>query len=546
MTCAITKRWIKNVADEAAVRNGCRFDEERGQFVVDWIQRYCCLYEGVPPGTPLILDDWQHDATMRIFGWVRWSEHYKRWVRRFTEVDVFLPKKQGKSPTLAAWGLYLTAGDGEWGQKVYVAARDGGQALISFRHAMAMVKASPELLAEFDVKEGGREGPRLIHLPTQSIYRIISGDNINSQEGLNGSVMVDETHVVDARLMSVLKGAGISRSEPLRIQVSTAGNNPDGYGKMCWDEGQSINNGEYVQQDRLFIAYSAPQELHDEELEANFLHYARMANPALGRIVKEEEIVAAYNAAKRSLSKLLDFKMYRLNIWQRSANPWLKLSDWTQCKVDFTEDDLAGRECVAALDLSRTRDMSSVALLFPDAEDPETFDLLPYFFLPEDVAREQSHLAPFLQWASAGHLTLTPGNVVDYGYIKQTLREKSEKFLFRELAYDMTYAEELTQWVQDELGITRVAFPQTVMSFAAPTKEFERLVIAKKIRHNGHPVMAWQIGHCQVKTDVNQNLRPVKPKRDDYRKIDGVVAAIMCLGRCIEGETPQPCSVEAW
>lgn len=527
---ATTRKWIRNAADERAAANGCRFDEARGQFVVDWIERYCKLYEGVPPNTPMRLDDWQYDATMRIFGWVRYSNDWGREVRRFRRVSVWIPKKNGKSPTLAAWGVYLLCGDGESGQKVYSTAKDGKQALISHMHAIEMVRRSPTLLDECKVNQSTWQ---LAHLPSTSIYRIVAGDNPQSQEGLNGSVMVDETHVVNRELMAILRGAGISRSEPLQIEVSTAGNNPDGYGKSQWDYGVSVNAGEFEDQEFLYIAYSAPQELSDEELDANLLKYAKMANPTLGRIVKEEEFVASYNAAKRSLSLLLEFKMYRLNIWMRSSNPWLKVADWAQCRRDFTEADLEGRECVAALDLSRTRDMCALALLFPADEEGEYY-LLPYFWLPEDAAREQAHLAPFLQWASAGHLMLTPGNVVDYTFIKETIRGLCERFIFRELAYDTKYAEDLTQWCECELGIQRVAFPQTLMALALPTAEFERCVLAQKMWHNGHPVMTWQVGHVQVRADANQNKRPVKPKSDDYRKIDGIIAAIMALGRLVE------------
>src|SRR5262245_48434864 len=96
----LTREWIRNAADEKAVAAGCRFDLERAELVVRWIEQYCRLYEGCP-GTPLKLGDWQLDATMRLFGWVVYSEHWKQRVRRFREASIFIAKKNGKSPTLA-------------------------------------------------------------------------------------------------------------------------------------------------------------------------------------------------------------------------------------------------------------------------------------------------------------------------------------------------------------------------------------------------------------------------------------------------------------
>lgn len=535
-----TKLWLRGPADEMAVRNGCRFDLARGRFAVDWIQKYCRLYEGDSAGQSLMLCDWQLDATLRMFGWVRWSAKWKRWVRRFRQASIWVPKKNKKSPTLAAWGLYLLCGDGEQGQKVYLAAKDGRQAReIAGKHAIEMLMQSAELMSECKVNQNLMQ---ITHLPSRSVMFPLSSSNSRTQEGkegLNGSVLIDETHVVDREFVDRISRAGISRSEPMHIEVSTAGNNPDGYGKERYDDAVAIEQGT-KQDDELFVAiYSAPQTLDDVELDADPEKYGKMANPAWGHTIDREEFLSDYQRSKHSLTKLLNFKMYRLNIWQRSANPWLRASDWTKCKRAFTEVDLYGRECFAGLDLSRTRDMSSLVLLFP--EDDGGYSILPWFWMPRDEAEQNNHLASFLQWEKDGFLKLTPGNVVDYGYIRTEIRELVGKFKIVELAYDKLYAEELTQAIEQGvcdpsgkiiepgLGIARRSFPQTMMAMTAPAKEFERQIQGGTLRHNGHPVMTWQAGHVAVKRDNNDNIRPVKPAGNKIRKIDGIVAAIEAL-----------------
>lgn len=533
----VTRSWLRGPADERAVKNGCRFDEERGRHAVDWVGRYCRLYEGEHAGELMELRDWQFEVTMRLFGWVRFSEDWGREVRRFRRAGVWVPKKNKKSPTLAAWGLYLLCGDGEQGQKVYSVAKDGRQAMISHTHAVEMVRRSPDLMAECTVNKSTGQ---IAHLPTSSVYKVVAGDNPQSQEGLNGSLMVDETHVVDRKLMKILRGAGISRAEPLHVEVSTAGNNPQGYGKERFDYGRKVESGEFEDEQLLYAAWCAPQDLSDADLDADPVKWGKLANPSWGHTIKPTEYLSDYAAARSSLSDLADFKMYRLNVWQQASSPWLKESDWALCRRDFAEDDLAGRECWAALDLSRTRDMSALVLTFR-GEEPEAWYQLYYFWLPEQAAREKNHLAPFLSWASAGFLELTPGGVIDYGFIRSRFRRVASKFRVRELTYDYRFAEETTQsmseGVRDETGrvveegtgVARTVFPQTVAAFAGPTAEFERLVIAHKLWHNGNPVMSWQVSHAQVRTDSNANKRPVKPSVHDHRKIDGVVAGIMSL-----------------
>lgn len=536
----VTKRWIRNASDERAAANGCRFDEGRGQEVVDWIQTYCHLYEGEYAGRKMELGDWQYEVTMRLFGWVKFSLDWKREVRRFRKAGIWIPKKNAKSPTLAAWGLYLLCGDGEQGQKVYSAAKDGKQAMISHTHAMEMVRMSPELSSECSVNKSTGQ---ITHLPTRSFYKVVAGDNVNSQEGLNGSVMIDETHVVDRRLAGVLKGAGISRSEPLHAEVSTAGSNPDGYGREQRDYGTSVSKDEIQDESFLFQEYAAPQEVTDEELEQNIVALGKAANPTWGRIIREGEFLADYHSSKHSIDKLATFKMYRLNVWQRSSNPWLKGGDWDRCRKAYTEQDLDGEACIAGLDLSKTRDMSALVLVFPDAEEDEAIRVLAHFWLPEKYAHENKHLAPFREWEKAGALTLTQGSVIDYGAIRAKFREWADRFRISKLVYDHRFAEETTQALSDGLygaggvlleegtGIERVAFLQTVDNYTPIIEEFERLVIAGKAHHNGNPVLTWQAGHVCKKTtgQTSKGSILVKPQNGDIKKIDGMVATLMAL-----------------
>ncbi len=184
--------------------------------------------------------------------------------------------------------------------------------------------------------------------------------------------------------------------------------------------------------------------------------------------------------------------------------------------------------------------MTALVLVFR-GEREEEFRVLPFFFLPEDVARQNNHLAPYLTWAREGFLTLTPGNVLDYGYLRAAFRRLAEKYRIAHLAYDIKYAEETTQALEQGVlddagqvveagtGVPREAFPQTLSAFAGPCADFERLVLAGKMRHDGNPILAWQAGHVRVRPDANGNKRPVKPAGGDHKKIDGIVAAIMGL-----------------
>lgn len=68
-------------------------------------------------------------------------------------------------------------------------------------------------------------------------------------------------------------------------------------------------------------------------------------------------------------------------------------------------------------------------------------------------------------------------------------------------------------------------------SMAAPTLAFEGLVLGKKIRHGGNPVLRWNLANVAIRTDPAGNKKPDKAKSTE--RIDGVVALLLALSRAI-------------
>ena len=177
---AVTKAWMRDASDDLAVRNGCRFDEDRGQFVVDWLYDYLRLYEGECAGQPFECKDWQYEATMRLFGWVRFDEDRGCELRRFRKASIWIPKKNKKSPTLAAWCVYTAFGDGEMGQKCFPSAKDGRQSKETVvRHIHEMIRQSDELADECKIN---KQTGSVFHERTRSLILPLSSDNVRAQK----------------------------------------------------------------------------------------------------------------------------------------------------------------------------------------------------------------------------------------------------------------------------------------------------------------------------------------------------------------------------
>lgn len=591
----ITDLWIRNKSDELAVGAGCWFELKTAAYPVWWIEHYCKLYEGSHAGENFLLNgchecgdyglphsseffwdwdgpipdevieranrfadcvasghriDWQYEVTMRMFGWLKNSDRWKRPIRRFRQASVWVPKKNKKSPTLSAWGMYLNCGDGEPGNKVFFGAKDGNQARdIAGEHAVQMVRQSEDL---DEVCKINLNKMRISHLPSNSFIQPMSSANAQTQkgkEGINGSILIDETHVVDRDFIKRVKRAGISRAEPFHIEVSTAGDDPDSYGKERFDYAERVLSGAERNDQLLVAIYAAPQELTDTELEQDPVKYGKLANPAWGHTIGEDEFLADYNSSKSSRRELLDFKMYRLNIWQNSSDPWLRIDDWMKGERGFSIEDFHGRQCHSSLDLSSVRDFTSLCLGFDEGE--EQIAEFWWYWLPEETAKNLRHLIDIDKWLKDPrvNLMLTPGSRIDYGYIQATYRKLAERFEIQSLAYDDWNAEKTTQEISEGVrddngvvivsgtGVERINFGQGLRTMNEPTKQFEARVIDGKILHNGDPLTAWMVQNATIKPDANGNYKPLKPKRDSPKKIDGVITGVMTAAMVISNES---------
>lgn len=553
---AKTVRWIRNAADERAAQEGMRFSERRGQYVVDWVERYCRLYEDsafVKAGSPLLCEDWQYEYFMQLFGWQQHSEEFGEWIRRFTHAGIWIAKKNAKSPTLAATGLYMLIGDGENGQKCYSVARDGKQAKIAHNHAIEMVKMSVDLLSECKINH--TEGV-IKHVPTASIYSVVHGENSKSTEGFNGSLFCDETHVLEQHHMDRLKRAGISRKEPLHVEVSTAGNNADGYGYNRYEYGKRIyfmESPEDYNPNFLFIDFSIDQKVTLDKLrnEDYVMSISLPCNPSLGRILPRQQFLSDWRDSCLSETELRQFAMYRLNLWLKDSAGWVELGDWLSCSQSplstelerqYTLEDLMPYPCVAGLDFSKTTDMTALTLIF--AVPDENIGVRPYtwtwHWLPERTALKYKRFIDLFKEEYKPWLHIIKQRTIDHEHVARRLEWVRENFDIRAVGYDKFNAMECLTYLMNEHGWSEYMFlkvPQQMQYMGPMTKEVERWILRHEVHHPDNSLLSWQFQHVTLDTDKLGNYKPIKPELTDYRKIDGIISMIIAACALCSDET---------
>ena len=123
--------------------------------------------------------------------------------------------------------------------------------------------------------------------------------------------------------------------------------------------------------------------------------------------------------------------------------------------------------------------------------------------------------------------------MIHYGFIEKFIEKLGEQYHIKEIAFDRWGATQMTQNLEG-MGFTVVPFGQGYQSMSPPTKEFYKLLMEGRIIHGGNPIMRWMAGNVVVDRDPAENIKPTKAKSPE--KIDGIVAAIMALDRCIRHE----------
>jgi len=478
-------------------------------------------------GKPFYLMPWERDIVVRLFGTLNPDGR-----RQYRTCYIELPRKNGKSTLAAGVALYLLFADEEIGAQVYSAANERGQAALVFNDAAAMVRQAPALLKRAKIIDSQK---RIVYYSQNSFYSAISAEAYSKFGYDSHGVIYDELHAAPNReLWDVLTTSFGARRQPLLLCITTAGYDRN---SICWEQHDyacKVRDGIIDDPTFLPVIYAAPDDADWQDEEVWF-----DCNPALGVFRNLEEMRTLAKKAKETPALEMTFRRLYLNQWTSSVERWMPMDKWDACGDAVDLYELKGKSCYAGLDLAATTDLTALSLVFPREDG---YDIFMKFWIPGDTAREKERKdrVPYSLWSRQEHIKLTPGNVIDYGYIRQELRELREIFDIKEIAFDRWGATKLVQDLQDDEFIV-VPFGQGYASMSAPTKELMNLVLGGNIRHGGHPVLRWNADNMVVAQDPAGNLKPDKAKAT--QKIDGMVALIMGIDRATRHEGEEEKSI---
>ena len=520
------KRFLADL--KRAERRGApfRFSTEHANHACGWIELLPHV-EGKWETPTIRLHPSHVFFVVQLFGFRKPDGH-----RRFTSALFAVARKNAKSTLAAAILLYCQCCEDEEGAQVISAATTFPQASIIFGVAKRMVEKTADLRDEYGLETFAKSVARL---QTGSSFKPIHA-KASTQDGLNPShTGLDEIHAHKTPdLLNVLTSAAGARSNPLWLYTTTEGYaNPGPWSEIRQFAIQLLEGVFGETADHFLAVFYA---VDDEDGDFDEAAWAKAnplmdVNPHLLAAIRKEAV-----EAKHMPSKLAEFQIKRLNRPAAVAGGWVLLPKWKACDGVVDLDALRDVPCWAGLDLSSTRDLTSLRLVWKVGNQLLTWGRR---WVPESAVAQRTErgTVPYTGWVAAGLMEQTPGEVTDYAVIEAAVLEARDRFNLQAVAFDRWNATEMVGRLI-EAEVPMIEFVQGPKSYHPAMQELERLYIAGNLAHGGDPVLTWCASNLVARRDVNMNMAPDKKRSAD--KIDDMTALLMGLGVSMSAEPGPP------
>lgn len=508
------------VFDDQAATRVCQFIELLPHIKGKWARE----------GRLIKLEPWQCFILTTVFGWV----HHASGLRRFREVYIEVPRKNGKSAISSGVALYMLAFDGEHGAEVYSAATTKEQARIVFDDASAMASRT-----DMGVAFGVVVQRHIITVADTASKFLPLAAEASTQDGLNiHFAVLDELHAHKKReLYDVLDTARGAREQSILWSITTAGDNRAG---ICYERRTHVTKilQNTVHDPAIFGVIYTIDDNDDPFVPTSWAK----ANPNWGISVLVDDMTAAARKAEAMPSALNNFLTKRLNVWVNGGSPWMDMKAWDRCAhADLQNiEEFAGAKVWMGLDLAQKKDFAALVMAFqtevlelqPDGiYEPVTRWCIHTRLYLNELAIQESGNAHLSGWARQGYVHVTDGDLTDFDVVADDMRRFCRLFDVQEIAFDpalsMYFASKLI-----EEGLPLVEITQRALFFTPALLQVENMVLEGNLRHDGNPVMTWMVSNLVVKVSKFNELRsPTKDRPEN--KIDGPMAMLMALGRAL-------------
>ena len=435
-----------------------RFDlhEKEPDFVIGIIEKLMVHKQGESldgkslVNKPLLLQPWQIFCVYNLVGfYLKGTDE-----RRFKEAFIFVPRKNGKTLTIAglAWGLALL--ERRSGSKIYMVASSLKQAQQSFDDIIYTLKYR-KLIQNFRVRNNNAEHSIQYEFinengePDGSIYIEALAANPDAQDSFNCNIAIaDEIHAFKkAAQYNRFKEAMKAYTNKLMIGITTAGDNMNSFCYRRLEYAVKVVNGT-VKDDTLFAFVSRADQDENGEVDYTNPIQHQKANPNYGVTIRPEEIMNDALQAQNDPQQRKDFLSRSLNIYTTAMKAYFNIEEFraSDKKYDWNLKELSKLpiEWYGGADLSKLHDLTAAAL-FGHHKESNTDIVITHAFFPVVNAAKKADEdgIPLFGWADDGWLTMSNTPTVEVSdIVKWFMFMREMGFKIKEVGHDRKFARE--------------------------------------------------------------------------------------------------------
>lgn len=424
------------------------FKPKNAEFVIGIIEKTFVHQKGEDMqgrplrGRPFLLEPWQKFIVYNLLGFY----HKDTELRRFKEAFSMVPRKNGKTPFIAAlsWGLGLL--ERKSGAEIVIVGALLKQALQSFNFLLYNLQQMGEA-NNFRVLDNNQEHSIYGELGEGYLRIETIPGNSDRMDSLNTLIQIlDEMHLYKSPSQyNTIKESGKAYRNSLCIGVTTAGDNMNSFCYNRMKYCQKILNGT-VKDEQYFVFIAKADE--DENGDVDYLNPIEheKANPNYNVSVSGQELMNDAMQAQNDPQQRKSFLAKSLNVYTSAMKAYFNIDEFraSDRKYNWTLEELARLpiEWYGGADLAKLHDLCATAL-YGTYKDVDIVITHGFFPIVAAHSKAEEDNIPLFGWQDDGWLTMTNSPVTDHQeVVKWFMRMRDKGFNIKQVGFDRKFGRE--------------------------------------------------------------------------------------------------------
>lgn len=427
-----------------------------------------------------------------------------------------MARKNSKTATIACIVLCFVVGpEARQNSRINSGARSRKQAAEVYNYASKMIQLSPSLQKICRCVPSSKT---IVGLVMNVEYSALSAEGSTAHGGSAYVAVVDEAGQIkgphDDFYEALTTGQG-AYDDALLLIISTQAPTDADLLSIEIDNAISSQNPSTV-----CHLYTAPEGCEVDDPEA-----WELANPAIGLFRSRRDVEEHSLSAKQMPSAENGFRVLYLNQRVNLVSAFVSPGVW---KAGNGEPDALDGLIYGGLDLSATTDLTALVLT---CRRNGVLSVHPFFWMPQDSVADAAKRdrAPYDAWVKRGFLRTTPGRVIDYDHVAAEIGAICAGLNVSKIGFDRWRMDRMKGAMERQgVDLPLQEFGQGYASMSPALDALEADLLAERVRHGGHPVLAMCAANAVAVPDPAGNRKLDKSKATG--RIDGMVALAMAEG----------------